>query len=76
MNAMKLRNTVGIVVLSAACAACSGNPTRQELGTVTGAVVGGVVGTALTGSTAGTVVGAGTGAYIGNRLTREYDRAK
>jgi len=37
---------------------CNSNPTKQEIGTVSGAVIGGIVGSALTaGSTAGTVVG-------------------
>lgn len=67
---------IGVAALAAALSACSGNPTKQEIGTVTGAVVGGVVGTALTGSTAGTVVGAGAGAYVGNRVGRDLDRVR
>lgn len=54
-------------------AGCSGNPTRQEIGTVSGAVVGGLAGSALTGNPLGTVAGAGAGAYVGNRIGRELD---
>lgn len=52
---------------------CSGNPTRQEIGTVSGAVVGGLAGSALTGNPLGTVAGAGAGAYVGNRIGRGLD---
>ncbi len=65
------------LVLAAAAsllvAGCSGNPTRQEIGTVSGAVVGGLAGSALTGNPLGTVAGAGAGAYVGNRIGRELD---
>jgi len=67
----------GVCIIALAIAGCSGNPTRQEIGTVTGAVVGGVVGSALTGgSTAGTVVGAGAGAYVGNRVGKDMERRR
>lgn len=68
---MKTQSTnLGIALLSAlALSACSANPTRQEIGTVSGAVVGGIVGSALTGgSGVGTVGGAAAGSYIGNRI--------
>lgn len=76
MIAARSRNRLYVAVLLAALAGCSGNPTRQEIGTVTGAVIGGVVGSALTGSTAGTAVGAGAGAYVGNRFGKDMDRGK
>lgn len=74
MTATRSRNYVYHAVLVAALAGCSSNPSRQEIGTVTGAVIGGVVGSALTGSTTGTVVGAGAGAYVGNRVGKDLDR--
>lgn len=55
--------------------ACSSNPSKQDIGMVTGAVVGGVVGSALTGgSGVGTVGGAAAGSYIGNRIGRDLER--
>jgi osmotically inducible lipoprotein OsmB len=62
------------VVIGAALSGCSSNPSKQDIGMVSGAVVGGVVGSALTGgSTVGTVAGAGAGAYAGNRIGRQMD---
>lgn len=56
---------------------CAGNPTREDIGTVTGAVVGGVAGSVLTGgSTAGTVGGAVVGGYVGREAGKEMDRRR
>lgn len=53
---------------------CNSNPTRQEIGTVSGAVVGGIVGSSLTGgSTVGTVAGAAAGGVVGNRIGKELE---
>ena len=71
---MKLESTVraAILVVVPWLAACNSNPTREEIGTVSGAVIGGIVGSSLTGgSTAGTVGGAAAGGYIGNRISKE-----
>ena len=58
-------------------AGCSSVPSRQEIGTATGAVVGGVAGAVLTGgSTVGTVAGAAAGGVIGNQVGRELDRRR
>jgi osmotically inducible lipoprotein OsmB len=69
---MKTTTTkLGLAALAAASilTGCSSNPTKQEIGTVSGAVVGGIVGSALTGgSGVGTVGGAAAGSYIGNRI--------
>lgn len=66
-----------VAVTMAAVAGCSSNPTRQEIGTVTGAVVGGIVGSALTGgSTVGTVGGAAAGAVAGNKIGKELDHPR
>jgi osmotically inducible lipoprotein OsmB len=51
------------------------DPTREDLGTATGAVVGGVAGHALFDSTLGTVGGAAAGALVGKAVGRDMDRA-
>ena len=52
--------------------ACSTPPTKQQVGTATGAVVGGVVGSYLTfGSTAGTAAGAAAGALAGQEIAKQ-----
>ena len=61
-----MKKLIGILVIGIAVVSggCSSNPTKEQIGTVTGAVVGGVVGSAVTGgSTVGTVGGAAAGAY-------------
>lgn len=71
------RSGTAVLALCAAFSltACSSNPTKQEIGTVSGAVIGGVVGSALTaGSGVGTIGGAAAGSYIGNRIGRDLDR--
>lgn len=66
-----------VAAMAAVIAGCSGNPTRQEIGTATGAVVGGIVGSALTGgSTVGTVGGAAAGALAGNKIGKELDHKR
>jgi len=56
---------------------CASHPTKQEIGTATGAVIGGVTGAALTGgSTAGTVGGAAVGGVIGNQIGRDLERKR
>jgi osmotically inducible lipoprotein OsmB len=55
-------------------AACGSNPTREQIGTVGGAVVGGAAGHAVTGgSTIGTVGGAAAGAIIGKEVGENMD---
>lgn len=60
-----------------ATAGCSSNPSREDIGMVTGAVVGGAAGSALSGgSTLGTVGGAVGGGYVGKRLGEDMDRRR
>jgi osmotically inducible lipoprotein OsmB len=73
------RCTVGAVALTSMLmlSGCSSNPTKQEIGTVSGAIVGGLVGAQLGGgSTFGTVTGAAAGGYIGNRIGRDLERKR
>jgi osmotically inducible lipoprotein OsmB len=70
----------GIVCL-AGLAACESldkrGYSREEQGTVGGAVAGGVIGNAVTGgSTLGTVGGAVVGGVIGNEAGERYDEKK
>jgi len=70
----KKLSTLVLVMAFGVLAGCSTHPTRQELGTATGAVLGGVTGAALTGSTLGTVGGAAVGAVVGNQVGKDLDR--
>jgi len=59
-------------VLAFTLMGCSGQPTRQQLGTATGAVIGGVVGSAVSGGSAvGTIGGAAVGGVIGHEVTKK-----
>jgi len=65
-----------------ALAACENPPTKEQKGTVAGAVVGGVVGSTIGGGTgrtvaivAGTIAGAVIGGRIGNKMD-EADKLK
>ena len=76
----KLLITLGIMSV-AALSACESldkrGYSRQEQGTVGGAVAGGVIGNAATGgSTLGTVGGAAVGGVIGNQAGQQYDERK
>lgn len=68
-----VKSAIAAVLLAGLLSGCSGNPTKQEIGTVSGAVVGGLAGSALTGNPIGTLAGAGAGAYVGNRIGRDLD---
>lgn len=54
---------------------CAHNPSREDIGTVTGAVVGGAVGSVV-GGTATTIGGAAVGGYIGNKIGKDMDRRR
>lgn len=71
MNKLALAFATGALALS--LAACESNPSRQQIGTATGAVVGGVVGHEVVGGTLGTVGGAAVGGVIGNEVGKRSD---
>ena len=71
-----------ILATTVALAACESPPTREDKGTVAGAVVGGVVGSTIGGGTgrtvaivAGTLIGGMVGKNIGRKLD-DADRMK
>ncbi len=74
---MQIKN-LSVVALAFAIvlAGCSHTPSKQQIGTATGAVVGGAAGAVLTGTTTGTVVGAGAGAVIGSEIGKSMDRKR
>lgn len=66
--------TIGIGLMALALAGCDGNITKQDVGTVGGAVAGGVIGSQFgsgAGNTAATIGGAVAGGYIGHELTKD-----
>ena len=70
MFARTLVSIASAITLVSALAGC-GTPSRQTLGTGTGAVLGGVAGHSVTGgSTAGTVGGAALGGVVGHELSK------
>ena len=75
MRSAEMRNlTLCLLVAPALFGACSTAPTRQQIGTATGAVVGGVVGAVVTGgSTVGTVAGAAAGGVVGAEIARNTE---
>lgn len=86
MSAARLKNrarnrAICLLVAPALLTACGTSPTRQQIGTATGAVVGGVVGGVVGavvtgGSTVGTVAGAAAGGVIGAEVTRDGERRR
>lgn len=66
-----------IIALSLGLAACSTNPTNEQIGTGVGAAVGGVAGHAITGGSAiGTIGGAAAGALIGREIGEKNDKQR
>jgi osmotically inducible lipoprotein OsmB len=59
-----------------ALTACGTNPSNQQIGTATGAVLGGAAGSALGGGALGTVGGAAAGAVIGNEVGKRQDQKR
>lgn len=59
-------------------AGCESQPSKEDIGMATGAVLGGVLGHQIgggSGKTVATIGGAALGAYVGNRVGRNMDRS-
>jgi surface antigen len=57
--------------------ACESNPSKEDIGMATGAVLGGVLGHQIgsgSGNTIATIGGAALGAFVGSRIGRSMDR--
>jgi uncharacterized protein YcfJ len=70
----KIALTIGVSLMALSLAGCDGNITKQDVGTVGGAVAGGVIGSQFgsgAGNTAATIGGAVVGGYVGNQLTKD-----
>lgn len=70
---MRTVASIGLLALLPLYAALQTNQSRENIGTVTGALIGGATGAALTGSYPGVVGGAMVGAFIGNRVGKDFD---
>lgn len=68
----KVLTITGTIILAAALSGCS--MTKQEKGTVAGAVVGGAAGAAIGGSGTGAVIGGATGAAVGGLIGHEVTK--
>lgn len=69
------KNLLAALFLVLGLCACHSNPSKQDVGMVSGSVVGGVVGAVVTGgSTWGTVAGAAAGGLVGNRIGKDMER--
>ncbi|CAG4884338.1 Osmotically inducible lipoprotein OsmB [Georgfuchsia toluolica] len=70
---MKTLASIGLIALLPLLAAPYTNLSKENIGTVTGALIGGATGAALTGIYPGVIGGAVVGAYFGNRIGGDFD---
>lgn len=69
-------NRVKITILVLSLAACAEQPTKQDVGTITGGVLGGVLGSQVgrgTGRDVAIIAGALAGAYLGSAIGKSMD---
>lgn len=68
---------IGVFIVVCGMLGCNSNPSKQDIGTASGAVVGGVAGAVLTGgSTWGTVAGAAAGGLVGSKIGKDLEHRK
>jgi surface antigen len=71
----RIRTIAVIGALSLGLAGCMSSGSKEEAGTLVGAVGGGLIGGAATGTTGGVLVGALAGGLIGNAIGADLDAA-
>lgn len=75
---MCTKTVVAATLALALLAACESQPSKQDIGMATGAVLGGVIGHQIgggRGNAVATIGGAALGAFVGNRVGRNMDRS-
>lgn len=73
---MKLINKLAASILVASLASCSNQPSKQDVGTITGGVLGGVLGAQVgkgTGRNVAIIAGTLAGAYLGSAIGKSMD---
>ncbi len=65
--------SIGLLALLPLLAVQYTNQSKENIGTVSGALIGGAAGAALAASYPGVVGGAMVGAYIGNRIGKDLE---
>ena len=73
---MHTNSWIKVTVLVLSLAACSDQPTKQDIGTVTGGVLGGVLGAQVgrgTGRDVAIIAGTLAGAYLGSSIGKSMD---
>jgi surface antigen len=74
---MCTEKVIAATLALALLAACESQPTKEDIGMATGAVLGGVIGHQIgggSGKTVATIGGAALGAFVGSRVGRNMDR--
>lgn len=72
----RLGTGIAFTIAAAALSACETQPTKEQLGTIGGAVVGGLLGAQLgegRGRTVAIIAATLAGAYLGNRVGKSMD---
>ena len=73
---MKLINRFAASILVVSLASCSNQPSKQDVGTITGGVLGGVLGAQVgkgTGRDVAIIAGTLAGAYLGSAIGKSMD---
>lgn len=68
---------IAVCAAALALGACETNPSKEDIGMVSGAVVGGVLGHQIgggSGKTLATIGGAALGGFVGSRIGRKMDQ--